>query len=121
MKADVEALGVRGEAAAEHFLRRQGYTIVERNYRCQLGEVDLIALHGSVIVFIEVKARTRSPFGSPFEAVDRHKQRQLERVAKYYLSRHRLHHRDARFDVVGVWADGAELRCELVANAFEVS
>ena len=120
MDDDRTTLGSRGEAAAERFLRRQRYTIVERNYRCQLGEVDLIALDRSVVVFIEVKARTGDAVGSPFEAVDRRKQRQLERVAKYYLSRHRLHDRDARFDVVGVWAEGGELRCELIRNAFEV-
>jgi putative endonuclease len=114
-------LGTRGEAAAERFLRRQRYTIVERNYECSLGEVDLIALDRSVIVFVEVKARTGGAAGTPFEAVDRRKQRQLERVAKYYLSRHRLHGRDARFDVVGVWETDGELRCELIRNAFEIS
>ena len=114
-------LGTRGEAAAERFLRRQRYTIVERNYECSLGEVDLIALDRSVIVFVEVKARTDGAAGTPFEAVDRRKQRQLERVAKYYLSRHRLHGRDARFDVVGVWETDGELRCELIRNAFEIS
>lgn len=120
MEARGQPLGPRGEAAAAKFLRRQRYTIVERNYRCPLGEADLIALDGSVIVFVEVKARAGDGAGSPFEAVDRHKQRQLARVASYYLSRQRLHGRDARFDVVGVWEDGGELRCELIRNAFEL-
>jgi putative endonuclease len=113
--------GADGEAAAEKFLRRHRYTILERNYRCPLGEADLIALDGSVIVFVEVKTRAGEATGSPFDAVDRRKQRQLVRVANYYLSRHRLHGRDARFDVVGVrFADG-QLHCELVRNAFEIA
>lgn len=115
-----QLLGVSGEAAAEKFLRRRRYTILERNYRCPLGEVDLIALDGSVIVFIEVKTRAGDGAGSPLDAVDQRKQRQLARVANYYLSRHRLHGRDARFDVVGVSQEGRELRCDLVRNAFEL-
>jgi len=106
---------------AEKYLRAHRYTILERNYRCPLGEVDLIALDRSVVVFVEVKARTGETTGSPFEAVDRRKQRQLVRVANYYLSRHRLHGRDARFDVVGVWLEQGALRCELVRNAFDVA
>lgn len=121
MDDDRQSFGASGEAAAERFLRRQRYTILERNYRCPLGEADLIALDGTVIVFIEVKTRAGAATGSPFEAVDRRKQRQLVRIANYYLSRHRLHGRDARFDVVGVRLDGGELRCELIRNAFEVA
>lgn len=118
---DRQGFGARGEAAAERFLRSQRYTILERNYRCPLGEVDLIALDRSVIVFIEVKTRKGDDAGSPFEAVDRRKQRQLVRIANYYLSRHRLHGRDARFDVVGVRFAEGDLRCELLRNAFDVA
>lgn len=116
-----QLFGARGEAAAEKFLRRRRYTILERNYRCPLGEADLVALDGSVVVFIEVKTRAGAGAGSPFDAVDTRKQRQLVRVANYYLSRHRLHGRDARFDVVGVSQEGSELRCELLRNAFEIA
>ena len=115
-----QALGADGERAAEAFLRGQRYAIVARNYRCKAGEVDLIALDGTTVVFIEVKARTHPGFGSPLDAVDRRKQRQIQRAAQWYLSENRLHDRDARFDVVGVWWEDGRPRCELVRNAFEM-
>ncbi|MFI5365747.1 MAG: YraN family protein [Candidatus Binatia bacterium] len=120
MPDDRQLLGAEGERAAEKFLRRQRYTIVQRNYRCRSGEVDLIALDRSTVVFIEVKTRTQPGFGSPFEAVDRRKQRQIQRAAQQYLTENRLQDRDARFDVVGVWWDNGDVQCELVKNAFEM-
>lgn len=115
-----KALGTEGEKAAEKFLRLQRYTIVERNYRCPLGEVDLVALDGETVVFVEVKTRTQPGFGSPFDAVDRRKQGQIVRAAKYFIAEHKLHDREARFDVVGVWWEGDRISCELVKNAFEL-
>jgi putative endonuclease len=112
-------LGDRGERAAEEFLRRQRYTIVARNYQCPVGEIDLVALDGSTIVFVEVKVRTHGAAGSPLEAVGPRKQRQIARVARYYLSTHRLHDRDARFDVVGISWENDAPRLELVRNAFD--
>ena len=120
MPDDRQVLGAEGERAAEKFLRRQRYTIVQRNYRCPLGEVDLIALDRSTVVFVEVKTRTQPGFCSPLEAVDLRKQHQIRRAAQHYLSKHRLHDRDARFDVVGVWWDNGRMQCELVKNAFEM-
>ena len=120
MPDDRKSLGAEGERAAESFLRRQRYTILERNYRCRAGEVDLIALDGRVLVFIEVKTRRYRGTGSPLEAVGHHKQRQIARVAQHYVSTHRLEGRNARFDVVGIWWENGEAHCELVRNAFEL-
>jgi putative endonuclease len=114
-----QVLGAEGERAAEKFLRRRHYAIVQRNYRCRAGEVDLIALDGNVVVFVEVKTRTQPGYGNPLEAVDRRKQRQILRAAQQYLSEKRLHDRPARFDVVGVWWENGRAQCELVQNAFE--
>lgn len=119
MVDDRKALGAAGEKAAERFLRRQRYTIVERNYRTRLGEIDLIALDGPTVVFVEVKTRTGSVHGSPFEAVDARKQRQMIRTAQGFLAAKRLLDRPARFDVVGVWWEGGKARCELIRNAFD--
>lgn len=116
-----KALGAAGERAAERFLRQQRYTIVERNYRTPAGEIDLIALDGPTVVFVEVKTRTGSTHGSPFDAVNAHKQRQIVRAAVRFLAAKRLLDRPARFDVVGVWWDGTEPRCELIRNAFDAS
>ena len=121
MPDDRQVLGAEGERAAEKFLRRQRYAILARNYRCYAGEVDLIALDRSTVVFIEVKTRTQPGFGSPLEAVDRRKQRQIQRAAQQYIKENRLHERNARFDVVGVWWDNGSVQCELVQNAFELS
>ena len=71
-------------------------------------------------MFVEVKTRTQDDFGSPFESVDRRKQRHILRAAQRYLAENRLVDRNARFDVVGVWWDGDTTRCELVQNAFQV-
>lgn len=112
-------LGERGESLAEVHLKSLGYRILERNYRCGLGEIDRIAVHGSTLVFLEVKARRTGEFGSPLEAVDRRKRRKLTRLARYYVAQKGLHDTPRRFDVVGVWFDGAEPRVEVLANAFE--
>jgi putative endonuclease len=114
-----QRLGAEGERAAEAFVRRQRYTIVARNYRCPHGEIDLIALDGGVVVFIEVKTRAHAGSGAPLEAVSLPKQQQIARAAQYYVNVHRLHDRAARFDVVGVTWESGEPRCELVRNAFD--
>lgn len=106
--------------AAERFLRRQRYAIIERNYRCPLGEIDLIALDGQVVVFVEVRSRTGTEFGSPLESVNRRKQEQIIKVALHFLSRHHLHAREARFDVIGVKWEGQEPEIEHLKNAFEL-
>ena len=114
-------LGQQGEDLAEDFLKRKGYKLVERNYRCKSGEVDLIVLDRKVIVFVEVKTRTDHSFGSPFEAVEARKQRKMIEAARVFLHERRLDQRDARFDVVGVsWPHGKPL-IEHIENAFEIS
>ena len=120
MAHERQLLGSEGERQAETYLRHQRYVILRRNYRCRAGEVDLVALDGHTVVFVEVKTRTQEGFGSPLEAVDRRKQRQIRRAAQYYLRENRLHDRNARFDVVGVWCARGEIHCLLVKNAFEM-
>ncbi len=121
MPHDRQILGAEGERIAEKFLRRQRYVILQRNYRCRAGEIDLVALDRDAVVFIEVKTRVVPGFGTPFEAVHPRKQRQIVRAAQHYLSDNRLHDRNARFDVVGVWWEDGEPRCELVKNAFDAA
>lgn len=115
----ISGLGARGEALAEVHLKRLGYRIVERNYRCPLGEVDRIAVQGKTLVFLEVKARRTPDFGGPLEAVDRRKRRKLTRLAQYYVAQKGLYDTPLRFDVVGVYYGGVEPRVEVLANAFE--
>lgn len=114
-------LGQRGEAAAARYLRRAGYKIVARGDRSQLGELDLVALDGRTVVFVEVKTRQASDEVHPSEAVDEAKQRRLTRLALAFLGRHGLLERPARFDVLAVtWPDGSRRpTIEHVKNAFE--
>ena len=116
-----QALGKEGERVAEQFLKKKGYKLVERNYRCAGGELDLILLDRRVVVFVEVKTRTGRGFGSPLEAVEFRKQQKMIRAAQYFLSAKGLHQRDARFDVVGVSWPGREPVVEHIENAFELA
>jgi putative endonuclease len=115
-----QALGREGERLAELFLKKKGYKLVERNYRCRGGEVDLILLDRKVVVFVEVKTRTDDIFGSPFEAVEPRKQRRMILAAQLFLHQKKLHERDARFDVVGISWFGVEPRVEHIQNAFVI-
>src|SRR5262245_66298174 len=96
-------LGRRGEDAAARYLRRLGYVIVARGHRDNIGELDLVAVDGRTVVFIEVKTRTSHDAGHPADAVDEAKQKRLTRLALSYLKRHDLLGSCAtRFDVVAV-------------------
>lgn len=102
-------LGNRGERLAARYLRRQGFKILSRQYSNRLGEIDLIALDGDCLVFVEVKTRRSREAGDPIEAVTLGKQKQLTRLALTYLKRHNLLEKSARFDVVAIlWPDGSK-------------
>lgn len=96
-----------GEAAAEDLLRNKGMQTLDRNWRCRLGELDLIALDGSCLVFVEVKARSSARFADPAAAVNARKQARLRRLAEVYLAARRPVFEECRFDVVTVLADGS--------------
>ncbi len=116
-----KSLGKAGEDLAECYLERQGYAIVERNYRCPLGEIDLVALSKRVVVFVEVKTRRVDTSGTPLESVNAAKQRRLKRVALHYLSKHHLHDRDVQFDVVGISLRSDPPAVRHVRHAFDFS
>lgn len=98
--------GARYEAAAAAYLEKAGYRILERNFRCRSGEIDLIARHKGYLVFIEVKYRRDSRAGHPEESVDRRKQERIIGAARFYLCRHGYKTDTAcRFDVVSVEGD----------------
>jgi putative endonuclease len=99
-----QRLGLDGEAQAEEFLRRAGFTILDRRFRCRAGEIDLVALDGEVVVFVEVKARRGVGYGTPTEAVVPRKQRRLAWAALTWLARMGRLESRSRFDVVEVLA-----------------
>jgi putative endonuclease len=114
----MRSLGADGERRAVRFLKKLGYQIVKRNYKCPPGEVDIIARDGETLVFVEVKARSGTGFGLPQEAVDRRKQRRLVNVAFHYIGR-LSEQPPVRFDIVTVMQgrDGS-FRVEHFPDAF---
>lgn len=104
------------EDKAVEYLKGRGYRILEQNFRIRTGEIDIIAMEGEIIVFVEVKYRENSGLGDPLEAVNPHKQRRISRTALYYCACHGTGDRECRFDVIGFLGDG---RMEHIRNAFD--
>ncbi len=99
--------GQKGENAAEGFLKEKGIRILEKNFRCRAGEIDMIGLEGDTYVFFEVKYRRKNYSGEPYEAVGYKKQRKICLAADFYRMIHRLSEdTKIRFDVVSILGDG---------------
>lgn len=116
-----DSLGNRGEAAAALFLERLGYRILERQMRGRFGELDLVALDGDVVVFVEVKTRATMSAGHPTEAITMAKQRKITQSALAYLKRRGWLERRARIDAISVlWSDkSSEPQIQHYVNAFD--
>ncbi|HWP64584.1 MAG TPA: YraN family protein [Candidatus Limnocylindria bacterium] len=113
-------LGRRGEDVAEQFLVAQRFEIVARNFRCRAGEIDLVALDGPALVFVEVRSRRGERLGTGLESVTARKRAQVARVAQYFLAGRGWSERDARFDVIGIDFASEPPAIEHVRGAFEV-
>ncbi|MEN8190775.1 MAG: YraN family protein [Thermodesulfobacteriota bacterium] len=114
--------GRRGEQLAAEFLESLGYSVVERNFRWGGAEVDIIVRTDSTLVFVEVKTRKSSSFGSPAEAVTLKKQQQINRVALNYLTRCKGPKMNIRFDVIAVViTERTGPQIEHIPNAFEAT
>ncbi|QOX62460.1 YraN family protein [Anoxybacterium hadale] len=109
-------LGSWGELAAEKYLKKEGYIILERNYRCRIGELDIIALDGDCMVFVEVKTRQSQSFGLPCEAVHQEKIRHIKRTAAYYLMMNPYNDFDQRIDVLEILRIDAQAYLRHVKN-----
>jgi putative endonuclease len=115
----VNPLGISGEALAEDHLRGLGYEIVGRDIRTPLGQLDMVAVDGRTLVFVEVKTRAGRGFGLPQEAVDARKIRKLRQLGLYYLKM-RPHRGPVRFDVVGLTvSQGRTIRIDHIRNAID--
>ena len=97
-------LGRLGEGLATEFLIDAGYVIVERNWRCSQGEIDIVALDGTELVFVEVKTRSSVAFGHPFEAITAPKMARLRRLAGAWCEVHPGRYRSIRIDAIGILA-----------------
>ena len=108
---------ILGEDSAAGLLEGRGMRVLKRNWRCRFGELDLVAMEGTTLVFVEVKCRTRDSLYDPSLAVDHRKQVRLRRLAEAYIAMERPHFRDCRFDVVSVVAS-KPVRLTHLADAF---
>jgi putative endonuclease len=118
MRTDRQRIGAAAEDLAASYLERQGLSIVERNYRCRGGEIDLIARDGETLVFVEVRLRGSAAYGGAAASIDAHKQRRVLHAARHYLARRG--EQSCRCDAVLLdRLDGEAI--EWIRNAFESS
>jgi len=115
------ALGILGEDAACAELQRRGYAVLARRYHTRAGEIDIVAMDGPTLVFVEVKARTTAEYGDPAEAVTPQKQGRVASMARDYLAKMEVANVPCRFDVVTLVLDerGAAVALTVYPNAFD--
>ncbi len=114
-------LGKEGEEIAFKKVKKLGYKCLERNYRCPLGEIDMIARHKDCLVFIEIKTRKGRDIGYAKEAVDLRKKRQISKAALYYMKENNCPDIRSRFDVVAVCINNDVPEIEVIQDAFELT
>ena len=115
-------LGEWGEAEAQRYLETLGYVFVDRNYRTQEGEIDLVMQDDDIVVFVEVKTRISNKFGAPEESVSKVKRQRLQRAAWAFLQEHEMLNASWRIDVVAIEANPNRtiLRLDHYPNAFDI-
>ncbi|MBQ7654389.1 MAG: YraN family protein [Clostridia bacterium] len=116
---DKKAVGKKGENSAARYLKMKGYTVVEQNFSCRFGEIDIIAENEDYIVFVEVKARNKNSIAAPREFVGSRKQSRIIVTAQMYLSLHPSG-KQPRFDVIEVNTDKIFFKINHIENAFGV-
>jgi len=110
--------GRTGEDAALRVYERRGFTLVARNWRCQLGELDLVVVRRDLLVFSEVKSRSGPAFGGGYEAVTWAKRRKIRSLAEAFLQRNAFERARVRFDVASVWLGARGADVEIFEDAF---
>jgi putative endonuclease len=113
--------GKKGEDIAVTYLKSAGYRIIERNYKCLFGEIDIVAKDGNTVVFVEVKSRKSEEFGDPQVAVGLEKQKKISKISLNYLEEKKIYPCNARFDVVAIKMLPSGNKVELIQNAFELT
>jgi len=115
-------VGDYGESLAENYLVSIGFVILDTKFKCKIGEIDLICKDGNYIVFVEVKSRYSSQFGTPADSVTYKKQKKIFKTAQFYIIRYMLHNNNFRFDVVEVLLNSSDnkFNISLIKNAFQL-
>ncbi|GAB1475656.1 YraN family protein [Bacillota bacterium] len=110
-------LGKMGEKKAADYLERKGYTIIEQNFKCRIGELDIIAMDGNTLVAVEVKTRSNLSYGLPCESITAEKQRHVLRTFKFYSAINRIKGIDMRIDVIEILSTGEGIYFNHIKNA----
>ena len=118
MNRNLKRIGNWGEETAVGLLKKKGYEILERNFRGERGEIDIIARDNETLVFVEVKTRLQKAFGNPEDAVNLRKQAQIGKIAMIYLTEKELQEKDCRFDVVAISKIGTKTEIRHIEDAF---
>lgn len=112
-------LGDAAEKQAREFLEAKGYRLLQANYRCALGEIDLIMQDKEDIVFVEVRSKSRIDFGNALESVNKNKMQKIMRTATHYLQQKRcLYKVNSRFDIIAIHPIAGKMQLEWIKNAF---
>ena len=112
-------LGERGERQASRYLKKRGYKIVEKDFKCKFGQIDLIAKDHEALCFIEVKCRSTESFGQPQDAITYTKQNRIKKISEYYMLKKKLANVQVRYDVVAIYEPKSGTReINLIKNAF---
>lgn len=114
-----QQIGRSGEDIAADYLKQKGYTILERNFNCWQGEIDIIALDKNEIVFIEVKTRRNIKFGYAVEAVNSQKIRHLWKAVEFYVYSHNLQNEFIRIDVIEIYLNGKSIKINHIKKAID--
>jgi len=120
MSKDRQELGKQGEKLARKHLEQKGYKVLTSNFRCRLGEIDIIAKDKHIVVFVEVRTVKSAVFGPAYNTVTYPKQKQVKRVALFYISKHNLVNTQFRFDVIGITVNQktGDHQLDHIENAF---
>lgn len=113
-----QVIGKYGEDLAASFLKDRGYSVIERNWRCSIGEIDLIARNKNFLVFVEVKTRNGSGFGHPFEAITAKKVLRMRRLSAKWVADHNLQELNLRLDAIAVLISGGKVSIEHLKQVY---
>ena len=113
--------GILGEKLARDNLEKRGYQVLETNYRCPHGEIDIVATHRHHLVFVEVRTKRSREYGSPEESVSRTKQKRIARIARYYLKQKRITKTPCSFDVISILIKDTKPQVDILENTFTLN
>jgi len=113
-----KSIGKYGEDRATEFLQRNGYQVIDRNWRCQVGEIDIVARDVDCLVFAEVKTRTRVGFGHPFEAITSAKMQTMRKLVGEWCRAHHIASVQVRLDAISVLLSGGRVQIEHLKQVF---